>query len=145
MVVQTVLTVQHFAEEVERTTVPNLDPGPITERLREAASVAGLVSPATLSGWDGFVEILKIRDAIEHPKPGNTYNARDGEWDRVPLAWMLSERPFAAYAGFSAVIDAMATEWEAGAEARKKPGTLTVSKRGLRSDLPAKKQRRPDS
>lgn len=142
MVVNVALTMQHLAEEIERHTTPVADPGPVAERVRNAAATAGLGPPATRPGWDGFVEIARIRDAIEHPKPGNTYNALDGQWDRVPLAWMLSERPLAAYGRFGSLVEWLAGEWETTRERLKKPGTLTVSKRGLRSELPAKKQRR---
>jgi hypothetical protein len=141
MVVNSALTVQHLAEEIERSTTPVAAPGPVAERIRNAAMTAGLGEPADQPGWAGFVEIVKVRDAVEHPKPGNTYNGQDGQWDRVPLAWMLSERPLAAYGRFGSLVDWLAGEWETTRERLKKPGTLTASQRGLRSELQAKRQR----
>lgn len=142
MVLNIALTAQHLADELERTAELSPYGGPVTERLRKAAAGAGLAPPASHPGYAGFVEVAKIRDALEHPKPGNTYNGADGEWDRVPLAWMLSDRPFPAYRRFRSLVDDLAGEWEEAKERFARPGTLTVSKRGVRSELQAKKARR---
>lgn len=129
---------QHICEEIERTTESPLSGSTLEERLAEASDFAGLPSPATRAGYQGIVEINRVRDAIEHPQASNVYNGHGNEWDRVPLAWMLSDRSLKAWERWHDFFTGLADEWLTVIGRFSKPATLSVE-RGIRSGLPVKK------
>ena len=139
MVLGSILAVQHLCEEVERVCKKQWSDGStLTERLAHAGQVSRLGNPKSLSGYEGFVELQRQRDAIEHPKHENTYNA-SGDWDRVPIAWMVSERPRKAFDRFGEWFESLAELWLSRRDELARPGALDIELRGLRSDRQFKK------
>lgn len=138
MVVGAVLALQHLCEEIERTVQVQLQETTLDGRLREALKAAGMVPPAQRSGHAKLVELEGIRDAIEHPKADNVYNGSPGQWDRVPLAWLLSERGLIAYTGYAIFLKSIVDDWEVRKKEFDRPGEVTVQ-RGIHSQLQYKK------
>jgi hypothetical protein len=131
-------SVQHLAQEMERTSGRVLSATTASDRIREAATQFGLDDHHLDEGFQGFVEILGVRDAIEHPQTDNTYQGDHGRWDEVPLAWILSERGLQAYERFVQWIEKLVTDWESHLKDNSgAPKTFTVE-RGIESQLQVK-------
>jgi len=141
MVVEAVLTLQHLCEEIERTLKIRLQESTLSGRLREALNAAALAGLTQRPGYAKYVELAEIRDAIEHPKEMNTYNGAPGQWDRVPLAWFLSERGLAAFQGCSQFIKSIVEDWETRSQELAAPAELTLE-RGVFSERQFKKEPR---
>jgi hypothetical protein len=92
MVINTVLTMQHFCAEVERALGMSEQPrkGDLGDRMRRSFGMAGL--PMDAEGYSALQAMIELRDAIEHPRQENTRNSHPNNWDRVPMGWFLSER-----------------------------------------------------
>jgi hypothetical protein len=134
LVSEIVRTLQHLCEEIERWTKTPMGGSTIEERFAVASEAAGLAGVKDSAGYSAFQEICAKRDAIEHPKPGNTYNGGDTTWDEVPLAWLMSERVIEAYNIYLDWINNIAGAWETTkANMPKQPATLKAEMRGLRS------------
>jgi len=139
MVSNSVRAVQHLAEEMERTSKQNQLKGTTAEeRIKEATAYFNLDSYQNDTDYQGFVELLRVRDAVEHPKQANVYQGDQNRWDEVPLAWMLSDRSLEAFDRYSRWIKKVAEEWESYVTAHPEPATLTVE-RGMESLLQTKK------
>lgn len=134
-----VLMFHHLSNTIEQQL--RLDPygGPMLQRLDKAARSAGIERPALHAGYPGLAELVQVRDAIEHPKASSTYNANEGAWDSVPLAWMLSDKPATAYERFASLSADFVSAWKTVQEGLAAPGTITISKRGIRHTVQAKK------
>lgn len=144
MVLHALLALQHLCDAIERATDGEWDGrGGIRERVDYAATALGLRKIRRESGYDGFNELLQVREAIEHPKPGNAYAPAEENWERVPMAWMLSERPFAAYDSYirwRAVLESARARH--ADEHRTLGGTVTLRvERGIKSTRQARKPR----
>lgn len=138
MAIEAILTLQHLCEEIERGVKVQLQEPTLDGRLREALQNAGMTPPPQRAGHAKFVELEAIRDAIEHPKMENVYNGQPGQWDRVPLAWILSERGLAAFQGWDLFLGSIADDWEECRNQFAGPAELTVE-RGVHSQLQFKK------
>lgn len=79
-----------------------------------------------------------LRDAVEHPKADNVYAGQQGRWDRVPLAWLLSDRSLRAYDRYHDWFTGLADEWEAKRGSYVCSAELQVQC-GVRSELQFKK------
>src|SRR5205823_10342997 len=127
--------VQHLAEEIERAHKTELRGITSEERIIEAL---GLFSAKTYNrdpDYAGLSEINGIRDALEHPQGSNTYNNDPNGWDKVPLAWMLSNRSLDAWQRFDRWLTSIAADWESyQPKLATGPVTLTVQ-RGIESEL----------
>jgi hypothetical protein len=55
------------------------------ERIREATANIGIDCQTHHQGYDDLGEIIRVRDAIEHPEQATVYQS-GSDWDRVPLA-----------------------------------------------------------
>ncbi len=141
MVSHVVRAVQHLAVEMQREGQPLLATT-VADRLQEAARGLGINDCSDEPDYQGFVEIVRIRDAIEHPRDENLYQGDKNRWDEVPLAWMLSERGLQAYERFERWITRVADDWNAYLQAHPRTITFDVVKRGVESLLPAKKSLR---
>lgn len=133
--------VQHLAEEMERVGKVTLQTTTAMERIKEGVVFFGLNDHGADPSYQGLVEILRIRDAVEHPRAGNIYQGDRNRWDEVPLAWMLSERGLQAYERFTSWFELIATDWARYLVEHPEPATLTVE-RGIESTLQAKKPTR---
>lgn len=139
LVLGSVLAVQHLCREIENVTQMNWQDGStLGDRIAHVGEVSGLGNIKALDGYEGFVELWKQRDAVEHPKPQNTYDA-SGNWDRVPLAWLVSERPLESFAGFSAWFEELVERWEERRQELARPGIIQAEGRGMRSRRQFKK------
>jgi hypothetical protein len=138
MAIEAILTLQHLCEEIERGVKAQLQEPTLDGRLRDALQKAGMTAPAQRAGHAMFVELETIRDAIEHPKMENVYNGQSGQWDRVPLAWFLSERGLAAFEGWDLFLGSIADDWEERQKQFAGPANLIVQ-RGIHSQLQFKK------
>jgi hypothetical protein len=58
----------------------------------------------------------------------NTYNVAPGQWDRVPLAWFLSERGLAAFQGCSQFIKSIVEDWETRSQELAAPAELRLER-----------------
>jgi hypothetical protein len=141
MVLESVLAVQHFCEEIERGTGTPPSDAELTERLESALSAAGIAIDKKSADYAAFVELLKTRNAIEHPKPSSTYSGDANDWDRVPLAWLISDRSLKAFAKFEELFGDLVDRWQERSATLAQPSTLTVE-RGLRSTRQHKKSKR---
>lgn len=136
MVVESILAIQHFCEEIERCTKSVPSEGDLIERLDAALKAAQLNISKKTKGYASLIELLKIRNAIEHPKPENTYSGDSNNWDRVPLAWFISDRSINNFDSFYNFLNGLNKRWTLRLEKIKKedgPSTLHLSQRGVRS------------
>jgi hypothetical protein len=138
MVLNTVLTMQHFCHEVERTLRLDANQSTLAVRIKETFTRADLKLPAGSRGYAALREILERRDAIEHPKNENTFNSHPNDWDRVPLSWLLTERSLRAFLYWHEWFTETIDEWEAHPERQPRRRTLTVE-RGKMSTRQTKK------
>ena len=139
MVINVSLTAQHLAHEMER--IASLTPprhGSAVARLDTAARKVRLTRPSKHAGYSGLVEMVKVRDRLEHPKKKSN-PTNPGAWDEVPLAWMLSERPFPAFRRFESLMIDLVNEWASVRKRFSRKQTLSVE-RGIQFDHQAKKQ-----
>jgi hypothetical protein len=87
--------------------------------------VLGTPSLVRHKGYDALItEFEPRRHAINHPNNDNSYNATENDWDKVPLAWLLSgkyKRAFDNVCEFSSILfDA----WDAKKKELEKPGNI---------------------
>jgi hypothetical protein len=144
MVSNAVRAVQHLAEEIERNYNIQLRSSTIEERINEAAALFSADVYNADIDYAGLGEMRGIRDALEHPQSGNTYSTDANTWDRVPLAWMLSNRSLDAWGRFDRWFKRISGDWERHVPTLARPGTITVE-RGLESFSPFKKAPRSTS
>lgn len=137
MVSHAVRAIQHLGERMECKMGSELQATTAMERIKEATTFLGINNHSDHPGYQGFTELLQIRDAIEHPRASNIYGVGN-DWDKVPLAWMLSERGLQAYERFRTWFDLLVTDWESYCTAHPQPTTLSIE-RGIESTLPSKK------
>jgi hypothetical protein len=109
-VLNSILAVQYLSEEMEQLTGRPAYEGPLRERLVEAARTAKLSDVVRATGYDQFIQLSSIRDAIEHPKPSTTF-ANIYEWDRVPFAWMLGGALQRTFSGFEPWFRRLTDDW----------------------------------
>jgi hypothetical protein len=138
MISNVVRTIQHFAEEIEGFVGKRLTGITVAERLGEAASISGLVIDTRCPGYVGFVQIWKMRDAVEHSTSRNTYAGELGGWDRVPLAWLLSDKAIFAYQDYRRWFERLAIQWDIK-KAKYSQATTFEVVRGIVSEYPSKK------
>jgi len=134
MVSEAVRTIQHFCEEIERTTGHPPVGSTVNERLRNAAASAGLELDLSSPGYAALTELQSQRDAIEHPTEERVYASSPEHWDRVPLSWFLSERSLRCFERYEQWFSGLATAWEAISPSFARAGELQVE-RGIGSDL----------
>jgi hypothetical protein len=91
------------------------------------------------SGYAKFVEIKIVRHAFNHPTTRRVYNGNVGQWDEVPLAWIISGKYKKAYKESRKLFEELNKIWEVEKEKYKRPGTLNVQ-RGIKSLHPVKKK-----
>ena len=139
MVTHTVRAVQQLCTEIERVANRQLEGRTLEDRLKEAATVAALRLDSSSRWYGALVEIVGVRDAMEHPHQDTVYNADPRDWDRVPLAWFISERGLAAYDRFEGGFEALVAHWEMRIADMSGPGTLRTAARGIRSEMQYKK------
>lgn len=106
MVSNAVRSAQHLTQDMERLNPDKstLKAATIEDRLKEAAALHELDPHIDAPDYQGLVEINGVRDAIEHPKVANTYQGGQNEWDKVPLAWMISDRSLQAFEAIRPVV-----------------------------------------
>jgi hypothetical protein len=81
---------------------------------------------------------VSVRDSVEHLRADNIYQGGDTDWDKVPLAWILSEGSIDTYMKYAKWLELVLLDWKAWQAA--KPGgpmTLTVQL-GMGSMYPLK-------
>lgn len=136
MIINLTLTMQHFCQEIESSLRLNLSDSTLGRRVKEAFKEADLdVSP---KGYAALQEILERRDAMEHPKRKNVFNSHATHWDRVPLSWLLTERPLVAFEAWHNWFSASFKKWKLNPVQAPRNLTLTVE-RGRKSTRQAKK------
>ncbi len=139
MVSNVVRSVRHLAWTMAAERGSPLTTSTAIENIREATNAVEIDCRIGHPGYYGFGEIVRIRDAIEHPRASNVYQGDDSSWDQVPLAWLLSDRSLKAFEGFAGWFDPIVADWNAWLARRpKRPQTWTV-RRGMKSRHPAKK------
>ncbi len=142
MVSNVVRTIRHFALDIASRVQREPEEGRAIDELRSAAGMIGLDVRVRSAGYQALAEIVRVRDAIEHPKLGNVHQGGDADWDHVPLAWILSDRSRKCYDAYELWIEPIVKDWHAWLEAQPKvTQTLTVQ-RGMGSAYPIKKPRR---
>ena len=139
MVSHAVRSVQHLAQSIEAATGSTLIQKTAAGRIREATAIVGIDDRADSSDYQGFTEIVGIRDAIEHPTLVRDHQGDPSKWDLVPLAWIISDRSLKAFKRYDSWFYLLATEWQAYEAANAKPRELQNVKRGLKSAHSTKK------
>lgn len=144
LVVNVVLTVEYLSEEIFRISKAkprkgNYDKFTTSEKLKWIGEdVLGIKDITDRVAYDKFIEMESLRHAVMHPKQETVYNAKEGEWDKVPLAWFVSGKWKEAYTKWEELLEELIANWEKIRQKYKKPGTLTGVKRGIRSEEPVK-------
>jgi hypothetical protein len=139
MVLNTVLTMQHFCQEIEHALDAELQRTEIGDRTREAVGLAGLTVATAGPGYSALREIIERRDAVEHPKRKNVFNSHPNDWDSVPMSWFLTERASRSFERWYAWFADAAEQWGHHPVAQPRTLTLTISGRGVRSTRQSKK------
>lgn len=86
-------------------------------------------------GYDAVIgKIEQMRNAINHPDKDNTYNASENDWDKVPLAWLLSGQFKDRFKEVQGFADKLFSEWESKKKELERPGKINIAKRGIVSD-----------
>lgn len=139
MVLSALLTIRYFVIEVEGTIQQTVSdrPGDDLDRLRSICVAAGISDPGDRPGWSLVGELVDTRNRIEHPDQSTVYSTT--AWDRVPLAWGLTDRALDAFDAFDENFGSSATEWETRKSAYANAGTFDLIARGLRSRRQPKK------
>jgi hypothetical protein len=146
LVVGVVLTVQHLCEEIERWTKTGPSGSTIEDRLAGPGVTDVVGTLKTQPGYAALHEIIERRDAVEHPREDNVYNGDDTGWDRVPLAWFISDRSLKAFETYQTWITESIEIWEEKkANWPQSPTTLEVGVRGVRSTHQFKKPARGEA
>jgi hypothetical protein len=138
MVSNTVRAVRHIALAMATHSHTPLATHRAIEQIKEATSALEIDCRLTDPGYDAFGELVRVRDAMEHPSESSIYQGADSGWDQVPLAWLLSDRSLKTYVDYRHWFDLVARDWKARLAADAQPSKLTVE-RGMKSKYPAKK------
>jgi hypothetical protein len=139
LVSNAVRTIQHLAEEIERAHETKLRTITAEERIIEALAFFSTKTYNSDPDYAGLSEINGIRDALEHPQGSNTYNGDLNGWDKVPLAWMLSNRSLDAWRRFDRWVTGIAVDWEAYQPKLATGPVVFTVRRGIESQLQVKK------
>lgn len=140
MVSNVVRAIQHLTLEIMAKSPMPPTMTKVLPRLREVCGLVGLPLDERDPGHQAFAEMVQIRDAVEHPRPANVYAGDSSGWDRVPLAWMLSDRPMTTFPAFESWFVRLVQSWdEKLASMPAQPQTLTIQMRGLQADNQFKK------
>jgi|GEM_PF-1763027 len=83
--------------------------------------------------YTGLVEIEQKRHAFNHPNARRICNANKGEWDEVPLAWIISGKYRDPYIKTMALFEKLCTFWEKEEKKYNRPGKLISVQRGMKS------------
>jgi hypothetical protein len=137
-VINVVLTMQHFCQEMEACLDAELQESGTSERIKEAFKLAGIGDLLTERGYSALQEILERRDAVEHPKKANVFNSHPRDWDRVPLSWFLADRVLQAFVSWDELFTRARDQWMLHPVLAPKTLTFTVE-RGKKSARQAKK------
>jgi hypothetical protein len=137
MVSNAVRSVQHLAQQMSAFAKVRLTSTTLVDRIKEAGDLVGIDARVGSDGWQGFTEIVRVRDAIEHPETETVYSGEETGQESVPLAWLISDQGLTAYVRYRGWFDDLARDWK-GLLAAQGPATLTVQ-RGLVSKHAVKK------
>lgn len=146
VVVHTYLAFDHFFLDILMTVYS--DPGRRrlwnnAEMLRRANHVIKKVFEKEdilrTKGYAGLVEIEQRRHAFNHPTSRRVYNGNLGDWDEVPLAWVISGKYKDTYLGARKLFEELYDIWSTEKMKYDRPGTLTVQ-RGIKSLHSVKKR-----
>lgn len=148
MISHAVRSVQHLALSMENRK--SLESGKhvsfatqiATERIKQATDQFRLNNHQGDLGYQGFVEILDKRHAVEHPKELTVFQGTDGNWDEVPLAWILSDRSLKAYERYSSWQALLVADWNEYCQAHPLEIKNGILMRGVESLVSAKKPRK---
>jgi hypothetical protein len=148
MVSRSIRSVQYLAETMERISGEVLRESTTEGRIKEATKRLGMESYSETEEYQGLAEIQGIRDALEHPKSlnidemnGNIFQGVGTDWDKVPLAWFISDRGLEAYDRFQTWFQMVAHAWvHRLSKIPKKTRIYTVA-RGIESIMGVKKPR----
>lgn len=141
MVTNAVRTVRHLAQTMASEASVVVGGNRALDDLRAAALAVGIDCRVNSKGYHHLAEMVGVRDAVEHPSAATLYQGGDSDWDKVPLAWILSDRSIKAFAEYGKWLDVILHEWKTWHDARPRhPTTLTVQ-RGMGSMYPAKQTR----
>jgi hypothetical protein len=139
MVSNVARTIRHLAATIVFEAGGRVSWGRVLDEIRDATGAVNIDSRINSAGHHALAEMITIRDAIEHPQPANMYEASDTGWDKVPLAWILSNRSLAAYQSYVPWLNELTADWAGWLDARPQvPTTMTVQ-RGTGSRYPMKK------
>jgi hypothetical protein len=141
-VLSAILALQHLTAEIEILTKATLGSLDLLQRVATTARKIGFESHTAIDGWDAIPELVELRHAIEHPTVGTLFSQEN--WDKVPTAWMFSDRPTKAGDRFLQFFDKFASRWMEYLEALPKETVTYNIQRGMGSDLSVKKPP-PDS
>ena len=142
-VIHTVLAVHQLVTEMELALKLRREPlDNLNTRLGVALGTIDYKGLGTDPRYGRFAELQEVRDALEHPEEATVYNSTEGDWDRVPIAWITSGKALTAldmsFSLFGDIVKAWSEYTKAHASG---PGTLTGVTRGIRSLHAAKKNR----
>ncbi|MCW1888285.1 MAG: hypothetical protein KIH67_001910 [Candidatus Moranbacteria bacterium] len=84
-------------------------------------------------GYTAFIQIKEKRDAFSHINSDRYYNAKDGEWDEVPLAWIVSGKYKNPYKKAVVFLEELMDIWDKEKSKYDKPGEISGLVRGVSS------------
>ena len=99
--------------------------------------VKDIIKRADLLKHPGYAFITgewkDVRHALNHPTHENIYNAKPGDWDKVPMAWFCSGKFRDQYKEIVAFHNELMEEWEKLLPNYKRPGNINITHRGATS------------
>lgn len=132
-IVNATLACQHLTDEIERS-YPQASLGSSSDpkaRMVEGAKLASMDSPADHKGWSALGEIVALRNSIEHPDRSTYLNRQDPL--KVPLAWMLSERPSKVLPLYKDLFTNYARQWQEVVAAMPSTVVRITVQRGMKA------------
>lgn len=84
-------------------------------------------------GYTAFIQIKEKRDAFSHINSDRYYNAKDGQWDEVPLAWIVSGKYKDPYKKATVFLEKLMSIWDKEKPKYDKPGVISGLVRGMSS------------
>jgi hypothetical protein len=133
VLVNVLLTMQHFCNELEMISKIDVGGGTLEKRMKRAFSEAEIPFDPSDPGYAALREMIDQRDGMEHPKPETVRNSDPVNWDRVPLGWLLTERPLKAFANWERWFSQIADSWIENLSARPQISYTVEVVRGVKS------------
>jgi L-rhamnose mutarotase len=118
----------HFLLPGEEEKYKEINGRDLNQKLEYVCKI--VLEDKALVGHSGYIALFSEfeirRHALNHPDAWNTYNASDNDWDKVPLAWLLSGRYKKNYERIDDLLEILMPAIEKKYKELERPGTITA-------------------